>query len=95
MAPVLLAKLRPEDVFQLWKFLVTNYPLAFIAAGAISLISYVGLILVPSVESYGRAWEKVAAGVLSLFVLSGMLIIGTLLGLYVFYNSNYLTNIVP
>jgi hypothetical protein len=92
---VQVANLSPEDLFQLWKFLVDNYPLGFVAAGAVSLTAYVALVLVPAVESYGRAWEKVAAGFLSLFVLTTMVVVGTVIGLLVFYYSNDLVNAVP
>jgi hypothetical protein len=95
MVAVLLAKIGPEELFQLWKFLVDNYPLGFIAAGTVSLAAFVGLILVPALESYGRAWEKVAAGFMSLFVLTTMVVIGSLIGLMVFYYSNDLVNAVP
>jgi hypothetical protein len=95
MVAVLLANIGPEELFQLWKFLVNNYPLGFIAAGAISLAAFVGLILVPAVDSYGRAWEKVAAGFMSLFVLTTMVVVGSLIGLMVFYYSNDLVNAVP
>jgi hypothetical protein len=95
MVAVLLAKIGPEELFQLWKFLVNNYPLGFIAAGAVSLAAFVGLILVPAVDSYGRAWEKVAAGIMSLFVLTTMVVVGSVIGLMVFYYSNDLVNAVP
>jgi len=95
MVAVLLAKIGPEELFQLWKFLVNNYPLGFIAAGAVSLAAFVGLILVPAVDSYGRAWEKVAAGFMSLFVLATMVVVGSVIGLMVFYYSNDLVNAVP
>jgi hypothetical protein len=95
MVAVLLAKIGPEELFQLWKFLVNNYPLGFVAAGAVSLAAFVGLILVPAVDSYGRAWEKVAAGFMSLFVLATMVVVGSVIGLMVFYYSNDLANAVP
>ena len=95
MVAVLLAKIGPEELFQLWKFLVNNYPLGFIAAGAVSLAAFVGLILVPAVDSYGRAWEKVAAGFMSLFVLTTMVVVGSVIGLMVFYYSSDLVNAVP
>ena len=95
MVAVLLAKIGPEELFQLWKFLVNNYPLGFVAAGAVSLAAFVGLILVPAVDSYGRAWEKVAAGFMSLFVLTTMVVVGSVIGLMVFYYSNDLVNAVP
>ena len=62
---------------------------------AISLAAYVGLILVPAIESYGRVWEKVAAGFMSLFVLTTMIVVGTIIGLMVFYYSNDIVNAVP
>jgi hypothetical protein len=95
MVAVLLANIGPEELFQLWKFLVNNYPLGFIVAGAVSLAAFVGLILVPAVDSYGRAWEKVAAGFMSLFVLTTMVVVGSVIGLMVFYYSNDLVNAVP
>ena len=39
----------------------TEYYL-FAAAGALSVCAFVGLILVPALGSYGRAWEKLVAG---------------------------------
>ena len=95
MAAMALANLGPDDLFEFWKFLMTNYPAGFIAAGAISLGAFVGLILVPVVESYGRAWEKVAAGFLSLYVLATMVVIGTTIGLMIFYYSNDILDAVP
>jgi hypothetical protein len=95
MVAVLVAKIGPEELFQLWKFLVDNYPLGFIAAAAVSLAAFVGLILVPAVDSYGRAWEKVAAGFMSLFVLTTMVVVGSVIGLMVFYYSSDLVNAVP
>jgi hypothetical protein len=95
MGALPLANLAPEDLFQLWKFLIDNYPVGFVAAGAISLAAYVGLILVPAIESYGRVWEKVAAGFMSLFVLTTMIVVGTIIGLMVFYYSNDIVNAVP
>jgi hypothetical protein len=95
MGELPVANLAPEDLFQLWKFLIDNYPIGFVAAGAISLAAYVGLILVPAIESYGRVWEKVAAGFMSLFVLTTMIVVGTIIGLMVFYYSNDIVNAVP
>jgi hypothetical protein len=58
----------------------------FGAAGLVSLAAFVGLILVPALGSYGRPWEKLAAGFLSLFVLAALVVAGLALGLVVFYN---------
>jgi Na+/H+-translocating membrane pyrophosphatase len=62
----------------------TEYYL-FGAAGLASLAAFVGLILVPALGSYGRPWEKFAAGFLSLFVLAALVITGLILGGVVFY----------
>lgn len=57
----------------------------FGAAGLVSLTAFVGLILAPALGSYGRTWEKFAAGFLSLFVLAALVIAGLILGGVVFY----------
>lgn len=53
----------------------------FGAAGVISLAAFVGLILVPAVNAFGRWPERLAAGFLSLFVLGGLVTLGVLAGL--------------
>ncbi len=50
-------------------------------AGALTLACYVALILVPAVRCYGRVWEKLAAGVLTLYVLGTLLGVGAAIGL--------------
>lgn len=60
--------------------------LLFGIAGLISLVAFVTLILAPAVSSYGRIWEKTAAGVLSVFVLVALVIVGVVAGLaFVYY----------
>ena len=68
--------------------IATEYWL-FGGAGLISLVAFVGLILVPALGSYGRAWEKVAASLMSLFVLAALVGLGILAGLAVvlYYND--------
>jgi hypothetical protein len=63
----------------------TEYYL-FGAAGLISLAAFVGLILAPALGSYGRGWEKFAAGFVSLFVLAALVLVGIVIGFLVFYN---------
>ena len=70
---------------------IGNQYLLFGAAGLISLVAFVALILVPAVSSYGRIWEKAAAGFLSLFVLAALVIFGVVIGLVFVY---YYTDIV-
>lgn len=63
----------------------TEYYL-FGAAGLASVMAFVGLILVPALGSYGRGWEKLVAGVLSLFVLAALVLAGVAIGVFVFYH---------
>jgi hypothetical protein len=54
-------------------------------AGALVLACYVALILLPAARCYGRVWEKVAAGVLTLYVLATLLGVGAAVGLAIVY----------
>jgi hypothetical protein len=59
-----------------------------VAAGAalISLGLFTGLILVPVWSSYSRVWERLAATVLSLYVLAVLLgvgVVGALAAVYI------------
>jgi hypothetical protein len=49
-------------------------------AGALTLACYVALILVPATRCYGRVWEKLAAGFLTVYVLGTLLGIGAAIG---------------
>lgn len=69
----------------------TEYYL-FGAAGLVSLAAFVGLILVPALGSYGRGWEKFAAGFVSLFVLAALVLVGVLAGGAIFYYWNDITD---
>lgn len=62
--------------------------LLFGVAGLICLVAFVSLILVPAVSSYGRLWEKAAAGVLSLFVLAALVVVGVVIGLAIVVDYN-------
>jgi hypothetical protein len=61
------------------------------AAGLICLITFAILILSPALSSYGRIWEKAAAGFLACFVLAALVLGGVVIGLAVVY---YYTDIV-
>lgn len=61
------------------------------AAGLVCLVTFVALILSPALSSYGRIWEKAAAGFLAMFVLAALLLGGIVIGLAVVY---YWTDIV-
>ncbi len=57
----------------------------FGVAGLICLAAFVALILVPAVSAHGRIWEKTAAGLLSVFVLAALLVVGVVVGLVIVY----------
>ena len=59
--------------------------LLFGGAGLICLVAFGALILVPALSSYGRVWEKAAAGFLSLFVLAALVLVGVVIGLVIVY----------
>ena len=63
----------------------TEYYL-FGIAGLLSVSAFIGLILAPALGSYGRAWEKIVAGFLSLFVLAALVLVGLVLGVVIFLN---------
>jgi hypothetical protein len=58
----------------------------FAGAAVVSLLAFGGLILAPALGGYGRAWEKLVAGVLSLFVLAALVLMGLVLGVVIFLN---------
>ena len=82
------------DSFQVFAVfgLAPEYTL-FGAAGLITLVAYVGLILVPAVGSFGRLWEKAAAGMLSLFILLSFVLIGFAIGALIVRYYNEITGI--
>lgn len=52
--------------------------LVAVCAGVFGLALFVGLILVPAWGSYSRLWERLAATVLSLYVLAALVAVGAL-----------------
>ena len=73
---------------------IGNQYLLFGAAGLVTLVAFVTLILVPALSSYGRVWEKAAAGFLSLFVLVALVVVGVVIGLAVVYYYNDIANLL-
>lgn len=63
-------------------------------AAAICLVVFVTLILSPAVSSYGRLWEKAAAGFLSIFVLAALVLGGVVVGLVFVYYYNDVVNLL-
>lgn len=54
-------------------------------AGVFGFTAFCAFILVPAVTSYGKLWERVAAGFLSFYVLAALLGLGVLAGGAVIY----------
>ena len=50
-------------------------------AGALVVVCFVVLMVLPATRCYGRVWEKLAASVLTLYVLATLLGVGTAIGL--------------
>jgi uncharacterized membrane protein len=62
---------------------IQNEYLLFGLAGLVTLVAFVGLILVPALGAYGRIWEKAVAGLLSVIVLLALVLVGIVIGLVV------------
>jgi hypothetical protein len=59
--------------------------LVAVCAGTFGLALFAGLILIPAWTSYSRLWERLAATVLSLYVLAvlvGVGVLGALVAVY-------------
>lgn len=54
--------------------------LAFGLAAAAALVGYVAFILAPAWSSYGRLWERLAAALLSVYILVALVGVGVALG---------------
>ena len=52
----------------------------------LALAAYVGLILIPAWTSYGRWWERFAAGFLTLYIAGAMVGIGVAIGLGIIWS---------
>jgi hypothetical protein len=73
---------------------IENEYVLFGVAGLISLVAFFSLIFVPAIGSYGRLWEKAAAGFLSLIVLVALVLTGVVVGLAVVYYYNDIAELV-
>jgi hypothetical protein len=57
--------------------------IAIALAGALVVACYILLILIPAWRCYGRLWERLAASVMTLFIVATLLGIGVAIGLAV------------
>lgn len=62
-----------------WTYLIAA------VAGALALIAWAALVLVPAWTSYSRLWERLVATVLSVYVLAAFLLTGSGLGLAILW----------
>jgi len=60
--------------------------LAIALAAGIAGAAYIFFILVPAIRAYGRAWERIAAGFLTLYIAGTLLGIGAVAGLAVVWS---------
>ena len=65
---------------------LTTTELTTAVAAAIVGAGYLAFILVPAVSAYGRIWEKIGAGFLTLFILATLLGMGAALGLAIVWS---------
>ena len=62
---------------------MSNIAITYLVAavsGVFGLAAFAGWVLVPAWNSYSRGWQRVAATVMSLYVLAAMLGLGVLGG---------------
>lgn len=71
-----------------------NQYLLYGTAGLIILVAFVSLILAPAMGSFGRVWEKAAAGLVSLFVLAALVAVGVVVGLVVVYYYDNISSLL-
>jgi len=65
---------------------LTTTELAIAVAAGIVGAGYLAFILAPAVSAYGRLWERIAAGFLTLYILGTLLGIGAALGLAIVWS---------
>jgi len=65
---------------------LTTTELSIAVAAGIVGAGYLTFILAPAVTAYGRLWERVAAGFLTLYILGTLVGVGAALGLLVVWS---------
>jgi O-antigen ligase len=59
---------------------ISSTTLVLVGAGVVGMVAYFALVLAPAWSSYGRLWERVAAGFLSLYILATFVGVGLGIG---------------
>ncbi|MDQ4049884.1 MAG: hypothetical protein M3131_10980 [Actinomycetota bacterium] len=65
---------------------LTTTELTIAVATGVVGAGYIAFILVPAVAAYGRIWEKLAAGFLTLFILATLVGVGAAIGLAILWS---------
>ena len=65
---------------------LTTTELTIAVAAGIVGAGYLAFILAPAVAAYGRVWERIAAGFLTLYILGTLLGVGAAIGLAVVWS---------
>ena len=67
-------------------FDLTTTELTIAVAAGIVGAGYIAFILAPAVSAYGRLWERIAAGFLTLYILGTLLGVGAAVGLAIVWS---------
>ena len=65
---------------------LTTTELTIAVAAGIVGAGYLAFIVAPAVAAYGRVWERIAAGFLTLYILATLLGIGSAIGLAIVWS---------
>jgi hypothetical protein len=65
---------------------LTTTELAIAAAAGVVGAGYLAFILAPAIAAYGRLWERIAAGFLTLYILATLIGIGGAIGLAIVWS---------
>lgn len=65
---------------------VTTIQLTIAVAAGIVGAGYIAFILLPAVKAYGRVWERIAAGFLTLYILGTLIGVGAVVGLAIVWS---------
>jgi hypothetical protein len=60
--------------------------LAIALAAGIAGAAYVFFIVIPAIRAYGRVWERLAAGFLTIYIAATLLGVGAALGIAVVWS---------
>ena len=60
--------------------------IAIAVAAGIAGAAYIFFIVIPAIRAYGRVWERLAAGFLTLYIVATLLGIGVVAGLAIVWS---------